>query len=188
MRTKISALLLGTALALQLLPLTSHAEGSYVKLGVGQSRYWDDGSSTATGYLLAYGTQVDSSLDMEFGYIDFGQAKINTTFEDLSGDLRFKTQSLYAAGIGNIPMSPTLTLQGKLGLSINRSSAMKVSTNLQDFPGGEDQHTNIRMLIGAGLKMQISKEISGLVEYTYFGNAAHGAKLGLFNAALGYHF
>lgn len=187
MRTKISALLLGTALALPLLPLTSHAEGSYVKLGVGQSRYWDDGSTTATGYLLAYGMQVDPSLDMEFGYIDFGQAKIDFTFEDVSGDLRFKTQSLYAAGIGNIPMSPTVTLQGKLGLAVNRSSAMRVSTNLQDF-SGDDQHTNIRMLIGAGLKMQLSKEISGSLEYTYFGNAAHGVKLGLFNAALGYHF
>jgi hypothetical protein len=46
----------------------------------------------------------------------------------------------------------------------------------------------VRALVGAGLTVQFSKEVSGAVEYTYFGREGHGAKLSMFNAALLYHF
>jgi len=46
----------------------------------------------------------------------------------------------------------------------------------------------MRVLLGTGLSMQLSKDIAGSIEYTYFGHAAHGARLSLFNAALRYHF
>lgn len=177
------------------LPCWSHAEGSYVKVGVGQSRYWGHGSVNAagsvnaTGYLLAYGMNIDPSMDVEFGIIDFGRAKGKMTFEDLTGPASFRTRSIYAAGIGNLPLSPNVNLLGKLGLSVNSSSAVKISQSLADQDAvGEGHNTNLRALIGTGLSMTFSKEVTGSIEYTYFGNAAHGLKLSLFNAALRYNF
>ncbi len=187
MQNKINAIFL---ISLLWLPGWSHAEGNYVKAGIGQSRYSEGGSVTATGLSLAYGMQIDPSLDLEFGIIDFGQAKTEKTFEDQTGSSSFRTRSIYAAGIGNIPVTPTVNLLGKLGLSVNSSSAEKISQNLldQDAPPGEGRSTNLRVLIGTGISMQFSKEMVGSIEYTYFGNAAHGAKLSLFNAALRYNF
>lgn len=187
MNKKNLMILLGAAL---LTPAISYAEGSYVKLGVGQSRYSEGGSVTSTAYFLAYGMQIDPSMDVEFGVIDFGQAKAETTFEDQTGSLSYRTRSIYAAGIGNIPLDPAVNLLCKLGLAVNSSSAVQVSQSLldQDYPPGEGRATNLRVLIGTGLSMQFSKDMAGSIEYTYFGNAAHGAKLSLFNAALRYNF
>ena len=87
-------------------------------------------------------------------------------------------------------MTPTVNFLGKLGVSVNSSSAVKLSQNLAalDPPDVEGRSTNMRVLIGAGLSMQLSKEMAGSIEYTYFGNASHGTKLSLFNAALRYNF
>ena len=187
MQKKINAIFL---ISLLWLPGWSHAEGNYVKAGIGQSRYSEGGSVTATGVSLAYGMQIDPSLDVEFGIIDFGRAKFEATEADRSGTASFRTRSIYAAGIGNIPVTPTVNLLGKLGLSVNSSSEVKLSQNLLvlDPPAVEGRSTNTRVLIGTGLSMQFSKEMMGSIEYTYFGNAAHGTKLSLFNAALRYNF
>lgn len=191
MHKKNLTILLGALLGASLLvPAISYAEGSYVKLGVGQSRYSSDRSATATAYFLAYGMQIDPSLDLEFGLIDFGRGKAEITFEDQTGSASARTRSLYAAGIGNIPLTPTLNLLGKLGLSVNSSSAVKVSQNLldQDYSNSDGRTTNLRVLLGTGLSIQFSKEMAGSIEYTYFGTAAHGAKVSLFNAAMRYNF
>ena len=186
MQKTLLALLLGSA---AVFPAVVHAEGNYVKLGVGQSRYAGDPDATPAGYYLAYGARIDSSLDLEFGYIDFGRARIGVDHHDVSGTIRTETWSVYGAAIGNIPMAPTINLQGKLGVSVNRSSATEASADLllQDYPES-DARTKVRVLIGAGLTKQFSKELSGAIEYTYFGTATHGHKLGLFNVAMSYHF
>lgn len=195
MQKKTIALLVGGGLTLSFLfPLTCHAQGSYVKLGVGQSTYWEDDSARVTGYYLAYGSQIDSSLDVEVGYVDFGRVKVPYAYEDLSAAdhfARYKTQSLYLAGIGNMPVSPTVNVQGKLGVAYHRSSSITYSDEIVNQSQGELStagESKVRALLGAGIKMQFSKEISGAVEYTYFGREGHGAKLSLFNAALLYHF
>jgi hypothetical protein len=191
MYKKNLTILLGMAL---LIPAFSYAEGSYVKLGVGQSRYYEGDSARATGYYLAYGSKIDSSLDMEVGFVDFGRVKLPFVYEDLSPDdytVRYKTQSIYLAGIGNIPVSTDVTLQGKLGLAYHRSSAIRFPKTTVDQSQGElptDGESKVRALLGAGLTMKFSKEISGAVEYTYFGRDGYGAKLSMFNAALLYHF
>jgi len=190
MQKKTSALVISSALVLSLLPMASHAESNYVKLGVGQSRYWDDISATQSGYYIAYGIPLDSSMDVEFGYIHFGRKTFNVTLEDIGGTTSSSTQSIYAAGVGKIPVSPKVNLLGKLGLAVNRNSKVDASSNLldQDYPDPPGRSTNLRALIGTGLSMQFNKNISGAIEYTYFGNPAHGAKLSLFNAAVMYHF
>jgi len=191
MHKKNMMALLGAVL---LIPAISYAEGSYVKLGVGQARYSDGDSVRATGYYLAYGSKIDSSLDMEVGFVDFGRAKVPFGYEDLSSadySVRYKTQSIYLAGIGNVPVSTVVTLQGKLGLAYHRSSAIKYPDAIVNQSQGElsaEGESKVRALVGAGLTVQFSKEVSGAVEYTYFGREGHGAKLSMFNAALLYHF
>lgn len=186
MKKTVLALLLGSAIVV---PVASHAEGNYLKFGVGQSHYSGHPSSKPTGYYLAYGTHLDPSVDLEIGFVDFGRATPGVHFEDVNGTLRMKTRSIYGAAIGNVPMSPTVDLQGKLGIAVNRTSATSASADLiaQDYVDSPAR-TNVRALIGAGVKMQFTKEVFGVVEYTYFGTAAHGAKLSLFNAALSYQF
>ena len=186
MQKILLALLVGSAI---ISPVVSHAEGSYVKFGMGESRYSGSPASKPTGYYLAYGMQLDPSVDIEVGVVDFGRANIGVGYEDIKGRVRTRTRSFYGAAVGSIPMSSAISLQGKLGLAVNRSSATNASENLI-AQGYEDSSakTNVHALIGAGLKMQFSKQVFGTLEYTRYGAAAHGHKLDMFNAALGYQF
>ena len=73
MQKQILAALLGAALAM---PLAAQAEGSYVKLGVGQSEYKNGiGNENETAASLAYGFSFDKNFGVEVGYINFGKYK-----------------------------------------------------------------------------------------------------------------
>lgn len=92
------------------------------------------------------------------------------------------------AGIGDVPISSLVSFQGKLGMVMHHTnthfSIPAFGPNLT--PNSTINRT--RALVGAGFKFQFSKEISGVMEYTYFGTAVDGSELSLLSVGLLYHF
>ena len=179
-----------------LCPVASYAEGSYLKVGVGEATYAGVPSTTglpvnpnrtSTAGFIAYGRSIAPNFAAEIGYIDFGAA--SKKFNLFGGDLviadSLKTRSIYVAGIGDVPLSSLVSFQGKLGMVMHHTN-----THFS-FPPFLTENTTVnrtRALVGAGFKFQFSKEISGVVEYTYFGTVVDGSELSLLSAGLLYHF
>ena len=193
MRKLFVALLLGSAF---LFPIASQAEGSYLKVGVGESTYAGipsttglpiDSNRTSTGGFIAFGRSIAPNFAAEIGYIDFGAA--SKKFNLFGGDLviadQLKTRSIYVAGVGDVPLSSLVSFQGKLGMVMHHTNT---HFSIPPFLTENTTVNRTRALVGAGFKFQFSKEISGVVEYTYFGTVVDGSELSLLSAGLLYHF
>ena len=130
MRKLFLALLLGSTF---FFPMVSYAEGSYLKLGVGESTYAGfpvttgipiDPSRTATAGFIAYGMTIAPNFSGEIGYIDFGTSDSKLSFPDsgLGVADQLKTRSIYLAGIGDVPISSAISFQGKLGMVMHHTN------------------------------------------------------------------
>ena len=168
-------------------PFLAHAEGTYVKASVGRSHYKDLGENTAnenpTGVSLGLGYVIDKNWDAEIGYTHFGTVKST----GLSPEVSLKTQTIYAAGIGKLPITEAFSVFGKAGLAFNYS---KVSIDGTPYSSSE---TNPSLLLGAGLSYQFTKEIAATLDYTYYGtgkvaNNAPDFKLDQVSLGLKYNF
>ena len=140
--------------------------------------------------LIAFGTSITPSFSAEVGYVDFGSGStrvaLGAGFDVLD---RLKTRSFYAASIGDVPLSSSVSFQGKLGLVMHTTDAhINIKNNNVTILTEESTFRRTQALVGAGFKFQFSKEISGLVEYTYFGTTVDGSELSLLSAGLQYHF
>lgn len=159
MQKKLLAALLGAVLVL---PVAAHAEGSYFKVGVGQSEYKAFGDTeNKTAASLAYGFAIDKNFGVELGYLNFGKLRWATADSSLS----LQNQSVYLAGIGSIQVTDDFSLYGKLGVSLNHA---KVAVSTPGFSGSDSESTT-RPLIGLGLSYNFTKEIAGTLEYTHVG-------------------
>lgn len=188
--------LLGSAF---LFPMVSYAEGSYLKVGVGESTYAGvpvttgvsiDSSRTATAGFIAYGRTIAPNISGEIGYIDFGasDAKLSFPGQGLTITDQLRTRSIYLAGIGDVPITSSVSFQGKLGMVMHHTNTQLTVTFLGEAASAESSYRKTRALVGAGLKAQFSKEISGVVDYTYFGTTVDGTELSLLSAGLIFHF
>ena len=159
MKRNLLAALLGVVL---LVPVAVYAEGSYLKLGIGQSKY--DGRVAEKNELatsLAFGVAFDKSMGVELGYINFGTLKELGAFSSTS----IQREAFYLADVGYLPVNNSLSFFGKLGLAVNRSEANFSELFLQR---GEST-AKTKPMAGVGMKYGLTKEIAGVVEYQYFG-------------------
>jgi hypothetical protein len=182
-----------------LFPVASYAQDSYLKVGVGESTYAGvpvttgvpiDSSRTATAGFIAYGRTIAPNFSGEIGYVDFGAsgAKLSFPGQGLLITDQLRTRSIYLAGIGDVPITSSVSFQGKLGMVMHHTNTQLTVTFLGQGASEESSYRKTRALVGAGLKAQFSKEISGLVDYTYFGTAVDGSELSLLSAGLLFHF
>ncbi len=196
MRKLVITSLLSSAL---FFPIASYAEGSYLKLGAGEATYAGvpsttglpiDSNRTSTAGFIAYGWTIAPNFAAEIGYIDFGAAgkKYNLFGGDLIIVDQLKTRSIYIAGIGDVPLSSLVSLQGKLGMVSHHTNTHFSISSFGSNLTNNSTFNKTRALVGAGFKFQFSKEISGVVEYTYFGTVVDGSELSLLSAGLLYHF
>ena len=184
MQKPLLAALLGAVLVV---PLAAHAEGSYVGLNVGESKYQDfpqvggDKSKTVVG--LTYGVNINPNFDIELGYLHHGSAsKTNTA---TAATLKLTTQSLYLAAVGKLPVAEGFNVYAKGGLSVNYNKA----TASSGLVSADDTNTKAGIILGVGASYQFSKEWSGIVEYAYFDKPSDGNfKLSNWSVGARYHF
>ncbi len=184
MQKPLLAALLGVALVA---PLAAHAEGSYVGLNVGESKYQDlpllggDKSKTVVG--LTYGFNINPNFDIELGYLHHGSASQTDTASATS--LKLVTQSLYLAAVGKMPVTDGFNVYAKGGLSVNYNKATASSA----LGSANDTNTKAGIVVGVGASYQFTKEWSGIIEYSYFDKPSDGDyKLSNWSVGARYHF
>ncbi len=133
------------------------------------------------------GYSIDKNWDAEIGYTNFGTVKYSDPDPSQSGSL--KTQTIYATGIGKLPITDTFSVFGKAGVAFNYSKA-----TIDGTPYSSSK-TNTALLLGAGLNYQFTKELAATLDYTYYGKGkiAFGGETGDFkldqvSAGLKYYF
>lgn len=146
-------------------PFIAHAEGSYVKASIGRSHYIDVGRHADNEYQnggsIGLGYIINKNWDAEIGYTHFGTVKSI----DLVPQRSLKTQTVYAAVIGKLPITDSFSVFGKTGVASNYS---KLS-----FEGSSQEYskTITELLLGAGLSYQFTKELAATLDYTHYGTA-----------------
>lgn len=181
MQKSLLAALLGVAL---IVPFAAHAEGSYVGINVGESRYDANGAGKSKALVgLSYGTAINPNFDIEAAYLHHGKLK---DIDAATGDsVSFQTQTVYVAAVGKLPIADGFHALGKLGIAVNYSEG-------SDALGGtttSDSETRVSPMLGLGLSYQFTKEISGVVEYQYFDKVIKdGPKVSTWSVGARYHF
>lgn len=142
-------------------PFLAYAEGTYVKASIGRSNYAEDGGGNAhaNGASLGLGYVIDKNWDAEIGYTNFGSLKGS----DSTIQANLKTQTIYAAGIGKLPVTDSLSVFGKAGVAFNHTKVSTIGLPL------EFSKTNTALLFGAGLNYQFTKELAATLDYTHYG-------------------
>ena len=166
MQRSVLAALLASLLAV---PFVVHAQSastsSYLKLGAGQARadidFW--GKDTRTSGLLAYGFQINPNFDMEVGYINFGKARYSGV--GLAGNnLSAKSESLYLAAVGKIPVYDMFSVYGKFGASYHWNK-----WNGSEGGGAFSNDDNrLAPMVGVGASWQFMPNWAVDLDYAYF--------------------
>lgn len=196
MKKSLSVALLGAALWS---PWSAQAQQiqapqSYLKLGVGQGHYKESGASAdKTGASIAFGQSFSPVWGYEIGYMHFGRWSGTETTGTVTDKASLRSEALYAALVGTLPLSDTFSLYGKVGVTVNRTKFNTTSTDTATTPATvtreSDKMTKTRPMAGLGVAYQFTKEWAATAEYQYFDKAADGdLKLQSWTVGLKYNF
>lgn len=170
----------------------AQAEENYVKFGIGQGHYKLDGrSSDETGASLAFGQSLTENWGWEIGYLTAGKWSGSSTSGGVKQSLSLRTQSLYAALVGTLPLNDSFSVYGKLGLAADYTKAnARLTTNAVPpvTTRVSDSDTKYKPMIGIGAAYNFSKELAGTVEYQHFGKVGNDLKLSAWTVGLKYGF
>ena len=168
-------------------PLLANSEDFYIKASIGRSHYIDLGdhvdNENPNGASLGLGYIVNKNWDAEIGYTHFGTVKST----GISPQKSLKTQTIYAAGIGKLPITETFSVFGKAGAAFNYSNLSSEGTSI------EYNKAITELLLGAGFSYQFTEELAATIDYTFYGkgkvaNNSAEFKLDQINFGLKYNF
>lgn len=118
----------------------------------------DDGFKAAAGFHFAPGA------GMELGYASFGELR-------LSGPgmaAWAKPKSLYAAVVGEAPLTPQFSILGKLGLARTETKVGATFNGVTDYADEKDTSP----VIGIGAAYALTNAVKLVAEYENFGKVA----------------
>lgn len=145
-------------------PLLAHSDDFYIKASIGRSHYINLGdhadNENPSGGSISLGYNANKNWDAEIGYTHFGEVKSI----GISPQKSLKTQTIYATGIGKLSITEAFSLFGKAGLAFNYSTLSKEGSSI------EFSKTITELLVGVGLSYQLTKELTAIIDYTYYGN------------------
>ena len=156
-------LIITLAFAALTTPIHAHSEDFYIKASIGRSHYIDLGDHVDNEYpngaSLGLGYIINKNWDAEIGYNDFGTVKST----GISPQKSLKTQTIYAAGIGKLPITESFSVFGKAGVAFNYSNLSSEGTSI------EYNKAITELLLGAGFSYQFTRELAATIDYTYYG-------------------
>lgn len=150
-------------------PLAAQAENTYIGGSVGRAEQKLDVAGysikeNTTGYKLVAGAEIAKNFGLEVGYADLREATIAGNGARLSS----KPQVLYVAGTATLPVNEQFSVFGKAGIA---TAHTEISASVRGFGtnGTDNQTTGV---IGVGAAYHLTKNVSFVAEYEYFGKVA----------------
>lgn len=108
------------------------------------------------------GMALNERYSVELGYGRFGTLKVADPTPGSQDEFHLTSKLLYVAGKASKPLGESFTLFGKFGLAAN-----KYSTQYNQQPSRSESF--VRPMLGFGVDYNVTKHISGVVEYNYYG-------------------
>ena len=158
------------SLAIALCATHATAGNFYAGASAGKSHYrmdsdWMkfDKSRDRAGKIVG-GYQFMPALGVEMGYAWLGEAEasMDPVF------MRFKSETLYVALTGTVPLSPAVSLVGKVG---SQGSVTRVRSTVYGDTFDDESNAGSPM-VGVGFKLALSSAVSVVAEYEYYGLTA----------------
>ncbi|HEU5435531.1 MAG TPA: outer membrane beta-barrel protein [Telluria sp.] len=142
------------------------AQNVYVTGSVGQAsqRISFDGESAnenKVGASVAVGYRFTPTFSIEGGYATFGKVSDS----DSSSQASIKSDAIYAAVVGTFPVSPKVSLIGKLGVARGKSEMYVASGT---FSANIDQNKTGAMF-GFGAAYAVTPSLAVVTEFQHFG-------------------
>jgi opacity protein-like surface antigen len=173
-------------------------EGFYVALDAGQSRAKDactgipagfSCKNTGTAIRLGGGYQFSNNVGVELSYGDYGSNKASGTVGGVPISASLKATGLEAALVGSLPLSPSFSLTGKLGIANTKIKG-------QGAGGGftvSASATSTTGSYGIGMRYDLSKAMALRAQYEDLGKIGDAAttgksKISLLTAGLVFSF
>jgi OOP family OmpA-OmpF porin len=157
--------------ALLAVPVIASAQ-AYVGASVGSNTYklsFEDASTSQseTGGKVYGGYNFTPNLGVEVGYANLGKWSESDGIDTVST----KTQSLYLAAVGTVPLAAGFSVQGKLGVA--RHSTKVTLNELSDTVD------RVTPLIGIGATYAFTPNVLGVLEFEHYGKVASESGLDL---------
>ena len=186
MKTAIASILAtAAALAAFTTAQADDARRSYAGIALGASSFSADGAANVDddGYGSTFrvygGYRLTDHFGVEAGFARIGD--VTQTFQDASYTL--KARSAYVAATGRLPLTETISVGGKLGLSFGEVSG-------DDLPSAAPQATGRKRSVMAGLnaEWQPWNRIALSISYDYHGKLSDDISASSLTAGVRYSF
>lgn len=126
------------------------------------------------------GYNFDKNVAVEAGYTDFAKSDYSYNIGTTANKAKSDGHAFYVAGKYSVPMSDTVNVYGKLGLTQVKNN-VSGNINISD--------SNTRAYAGLGAEFALNKTTSINVEYERYGNkVAVGTKPDVFSAGVKFAF
>lgn len=142
-------------------PFYLGGEAIYAEQKIGQ----DDGSikKSKTGGGIYGGFDFNKNFGLQLGFIQFGEAKFDTTAQGVK--IGFKPRTVYLVGTATGAVDEQFSVFVKAGAATTRTK--ETVSYLGDSESGSETHST--GVIGVGGKFVITPKLSAVLEYTHFG-------------------
>ncbi len=182
---KKSFLALALALAmLSTIAVSAHAApndgivGAYARVEVGRSYFDLSGALPQAGsdnhgqaVILFGGYRLNENFGVEAGYAALGSFTKSVIVSGASVQQDGKARSVFGVATGRMPVSESLALQGRVGLSFGEVSG----TNL--LPDGDNlMGSKTSMLFGLGLEYRPKSNVALTINYNNYGQLSDNVK------------
>lgn len=121
----------------------------------------------------------------------FGKWSGSETVATVTEKASIRTQSLYAALVGTLPLNESFSLIGKIGVAANQTKGTFSVTDTAEPANNQsssDRDTKIKPMIGIGAAYNFTKEIAATIEYQHFGKVLGDLKVDAWTVGLKYGF
>jgi len=172
--------------------------GFYIGASAGSSSFENDITTglitsgtvdtKSSGFKLFGGYQFNEYFGLELAYVDLGKATYSGSFfgAPVTGG-KVEVWGLNLSAVGTLPLNPTFSLFGKVGLFAWEAKA-------KDTTGGvpfSDTVSGGDFSFGAGVSVRFTKNLSARVEWERFGLTGYDFDLGnadLLSLGIAYNF
>lgn len=168
-----------------------HLEVPYVGAALGRASFGTRNLSlpkaasdeTDTAAKIYAGYRLTDHFGVEAGYVRLGSMSETFTVGGVAVEQSARARSLYLAGTGRLPVSKSVALTGKVGLSFGKVSGANV------LPAGAEITGSRRsFMYGLGAEVQLSPSVALTADFDHFGKVSDKVRANMVSAGVRYSF
>lgn len=169
----------------------NHTDGPYIGGSLGRTSFSarTPGLPTVASDEVALagkvygGWHLNEHFGVEAGYVRFGSLAESVSVGGDTVEQGARGRSLYAALTGRVPLTSSLALTGKAGVSFGKVSGNDVLPASAQLVGSQRS-----LMYGVGAEYRLSPQIALTADFEHFGKLSDNARASVMSAGMRYDF